>query len=107
MFRFLASFFQTMAATMTAGSFAILFLLLFSGFVIQKRKIISLIIQSIKKTKLKEFFELVMLLLAASMPAWLEWGFWVSPLTYGEIGLSVNEFLSPRWQKVSISFHCY
>ncbi|ONI04160.1 hypothetical protein PRUPE_6G306100 [Prunus persica] len=72
MFRFLASFFQTMVATMTAGSFAILFLLLFSGFVIQK----------------------------PSMPAWLEWGFWVSPLTYGEIGLSVNEFLSPRWQKM-------
>ncbi|KAM1576824.1 hypothetical protein ACFX15_032561 [Malus domestica] len=72
MFRFLASFFQTMVATMTAGSFALLFLMLFSGFVIQK----------------------------PSMPVWLEWGFWVSPLTYGEIGLSVNEFLSPRWQKM-------
>ncbi|KAM1490305.1 pleiotropic drug resistance protein 3-like [Malus sylvestris] len=72
MFRFLASFFQTMVATMTAGSFALLFLMLFSGFVIQK----------------------------PSMPIWLEWGFWVSPLTYGEIGLSVNEFLSPRWQKM-------
>ncbi|KAL6139108.1 hypothetical protein ACLB2K_064385 [Fragaria x ananassa] len=52
MFRFLASFFQTMVATMTA----------------------------------------------ASMPGWLGWGFWLSPVTYGEIGLSVNEFLSPRWQ---------
>ncbi|XP_050382974.1 pleiotropic drug resistance protein 3-like [Argentina anserina] len=70
MFRFLASFFQTIVATMTAGSFAILFLLLFSGFIIKK----------------------------PSMPGWLGWGFWVSPLTYGEIGLSVNEFLSPRWQ---------
>ncbi|KAL5163323.1 Pleiotropic drug resistance protein 3 [Glycine soja] len=27
------------------------------------------------------------------------WGFWVSPLTYGEIGLTVNEFLAPRWEK--------
>ncbi|XP_004302337.1 PREDICTED: pleiotropic drug resistance protein 3-like [Fragaria vesca subsp. vesca] len=70
MFRFLASFFQTMVATMTAGSFAILFLLLFSGFIIKK----------------------------PSMPGWLGWGFWLSPVTYGEIGLSVNEFLSPRWQ---------
>ncbi|CAK9136216.1 unnamed protein product [Ilex paraguariensis] len=35
----------------------------------------------------------------ASMPVWLEWGSWVSPLTYGEIGLAVNEFLAPRWQK--------
>ncbi|KAJ6410935.1 hypothetical protein OIU84_007650 [Salix udensis] len=26
--------------------------------------------------------------------------FWISPLTYGEIGLTVNEFLAPRWEKV-------
>uniref|UniRef100_A0A2N9IZG4 ABC transporter domain-containing protein n=1 Tax=Fagus sylvatica TaxID=28930 RepID=A0A2N9IZG4_FAGSY len=37
---------------------------------------------------------------AASMPVWLKWSFWVSPLTYGEIGLSSNEFLAPRWQKM-------
>ncbi|KAK4339776.1 hypothetical protein RND71_041238 [Anisodus tanguticus] len=38
-------------------------------------------------------------LTTASMPIWLKWGFWISPLTYGEIGLAVNEFLAPRWQK--------
>ncbi|PKI53080.1 hypothetical protein CRG98_026541, partial [Punica granatum] len=37
---------------------------------------------------------------AASMPAWLRWGFRVSPMTYGEIGLSIDEFLAPRWQKM-------
>ncbi|KAG1326103.1 Pleiotropic drug resistance protein 3 [Cocos nucifera] len=37
----------------------------------------------------------------ASIPGWLKWGFWVSPLTYAEIGLAVNEFLAPRWQKTS------
>ncbi|XP_038702837.1 pleiotropic drug resistance protein 3-like isoform X2 [Tripterygium wilfordii] len=72
MFRFLAAIFQTSVVAMTAGSFAILLLLLFGGFVITK----------------------------ASMPYWLRWGFWVSPITYGEIGLSVNEFLAPRWQKL-------
>ncbi|KAK8574737.1 hypothetical protein V6N12_062421 [Hibiscus sabdariffa] len=36
----------------------------------------------------------------ASLPSWLGWGFWLSPVTYGEIGLSLNEFLAPRWQKV-------
>lgn len=37
------------------------------------------------------------------MPVWLKWAFWVSPLTYGEIGLTVNEFHAPRWQTVSVS----
>lgn len=38
-----------------------------------------------------------------SMPDWIKWGFWASPVTYAEIGLSVNEFLAPRWQKVSLN----
>ncbi|KAJ9557262.1 hypothetical protein OSB04_011876 [Centaurea solstitialis] len=73
MFRFLASFFQTVVACTTAGSISILFLLCFGGFILPH----------------------------TSMPAWLKWGFWLSPLSYGEIGLAVNEFLSPRWNKVT------
>lgn len=38
------------------------------------------------------------------MPTWLKWAFWVSPLSYGEMGLSLNEFLAPRWQKVCAWF---
>jgi hypothetical protein len=34
------------------------------------------------------------------MPGWLNWGFWVSPLAYAQIGIAINEFQSPRWQKV-------
>ncbi|XWS57389.1 hypothetical protein CRYUN_Cryun09bG0170100 [Craigia yunnanensis] len=73
MFRFLASVFQTAVASMTAASFAMLFVFLFGGFIITQ----------------------------PSMPVWLKWAFWVSPMTYGEIGLSVNEFLAPRWQRIS------
>ncbi|PIA60791.1 hypothetical protein AQUCO_00300364v1 [Aquilegia coerulea] len=69
MFRFLASVYQTAVASTTAGGFALLFLMLFGGFVIPQ----------------------------PSMPAWLRWGFWVSPLTYGEIALTTTEFLAPRW----------
>ncbi|KAL3749878.1 hypothetical protein ACJRO7_010927 [Eucalyptus globulus] len=72
LFRFLASIFQTMVASNLAGSVALLILMLFGGFIIPE----------------------------PSMPAWLKWGFWVSPITYGEIGLSVNEFDAPRWQKI-------
>ncbi|CAL5380310.1 unnamed protein product [Camellia sinensis] len=39
---------------------------------------------------------------SASMPTWLKWGFWVSLLTYGEVGLALNEFLAPRWQKCRV-----
>ncbi|KAL3581930.1 hypothetical protein D5086_016262 [Populus alba] len=72
MYRFIASIFQTVVASTLAGNLIVLIVLLFGGFLIQK----------------------------PSMPAWLEWGFWFSPLTYGEIGLTVNEFLAPRWGKV-------
>lgn len=40
------------------------------------------------------------------MPVWLKWGFWISIMTYGEIGLSVNEFRAPRWQKVWLLDKC-
>ncbi|KAI8531756.1 hypothetical protein RHMOL_Rhmol11G0160400 [Rhododendron molle] len=71
MFRFVASIFRTMAASSVAGGLSIVAVCLFSGFIIPE----------------------------PSMPTWLKWGFWVFPLGYGEIGLSVNEFLAPRWQK--------
>ncbi|XP_043701567.1 pleiotropic drug resistance protein 3-like isoform X2 [Telopea speciosissima] len=73
MFRFIASVAQTTVAAMTAGALTWLCLLLFSGFIIPQ----------------------------PYMPVWLKWGFWVSPLSYGEIGLSLNEFLAPRWQMMS------
>ncbi|XP_071698349.1 pleiotropic drug resistance protein 3-like [Rutidosis leptorrhynchoides] len=73
MFRFLASVFQTMVAATTAGSILLLFLLVFGGFIIPH----------------------------SSMPGYLKWAFWVSPLSYGEIGLAVNEFHSPRWNKMT------
>ncbi|KAL3538336.1 hypothetical protein ACH5RR_001702 [Cinchona calisaya] len=72
MYRFLASVCRTMVATSFAGVLSMLLLSVFSGFLIP----------------------------ISSMPNWLKWGFWLSPMTYGEIGLAVNEFLSPRWQKM-------
>uniref|UniRef100_A0A7N0UI28 ABC transporter domain-containing protein n=1 Tax=Kalanchoe fedtschenkoi TaxID=63787 RepID=A0A7N0UI28_KALFE len=72
MCRFIASVFQTMIAAMTCGTLALLIMYLFGGFLIPR----------------------------SSLPPWLRWGFWLSPMSYGEIGISVNEFLAPRWQKV-------
>ncbi|GLT42698.1 hypothetical protein SLA2020_166840 [Shorea laevis] len=42
-----------------------------------------------------------------SLPTWLKWGFWISPLSYAEIGIVVNEFLAPRWQQFMFTRHCH
>ncbi|XP_077218189.1 pleiotropic drug resistance protein 3-like isoform X2 [Tasmannia lanceolata] len=73
MFRFIASVFQTVVASLTVGTFSLLVSLMFGGFIIPR----------------------------TSMPAWLEWTFWLSPFSYSEMGVFVNEFLAPRWQKIS------
>ncbi|XP_062143567.1 pleiotropic drug resistance protein 3-like isoform X2 [Alnus glutinosa] len=73
MCRFLASIFQTMVAASTYGALILVIIFLFGGFIIPR----------------------------PYLPPWLKWGFWLSPMTYGEIGLALNEFRAPRWQKVS------
>ncbi|KAL8171778.1 hypothetical protein V2J09_023582 [Rumex salicifolius] len=70
-YRFLIALFQTRVAALTACSTFLSSSFIFAGFVIPQ----------------------------SSMPAWLKWVFWADPLSYGEIGLSGNEFLAPRSQK--------
>ncbi|KAF8082788.1 hypothetical protein N665_0808s0024 [Sinapis alba] len=73
MFRAIAATFREFVLATTIGSVSIVLLSLFGGFVLRK----------------------------PSMPAWLQWGFWLSPLSYAEIGLTSNEFFSTRWSKTT------
>ncbi|GLU07182.1 hypothetical protein SLE2022_241490 [Rubroshorea leprosula] len=73
LFRVIASIARNPAVAATLGLFSLLVLYLFSGFAIPLE----------------------------SLPTWIKWGFWISPMAYAEIGISLNEFLAPRWQKVS------
>ncbi|KAJ6849619.1 ABC transporter G family member 41 isoform X1 [Iris pallida] len=75
LFRFLASYFQTMVASTVSGTSSLVVIMFFGGFILPQ----------------------------PSMPHWLRWGSWISPLTYSEIGLAINEFLAPRWNKISTS----
>ncbi|XP_066163899.1 ABC transporter G family member 41 isoform X2 [Oryza sativa Japonica Group] len=75
LFRCVASYCQTMVASSVGGTMSFLVILLFGGFIIPR----------------------------LSMPNWLKWGFWISPLSYAEIGLTGNEFLAPRWLKTTTS----
>ncbi|XP_010541365.1 PREDICTED: ABC transporter G family member 42-like [Tarenaya hassleriana] len=72
MFRAIAALLRTFVASTTMGAISILVVALFGGFLIPKH----------------------------SMPSWLEWGFWLSPLSYVEIGITTNEFLAQRWREV-------
>ncbi|KAK1353402.1 hypothetical protein POM88_052537 [Heracleum sosnowskyi] len=96
MFRFVASLCRNIVVSTTVVSLTILLVFLFGGFIIPKCKI------SIVSFELTYASLQTKLNSAASMPVWLKWAFWFSPLAYGEIGLAVNEFLAPRWQKVRV-----
>ncbi|KAJ1273641.1 hypothetical protein BS78_05G000200 [Paspalum vaginatum] len=75
MFRCVASYCQTMVAGSVGGTMSFMVILLFGGFIIPR----------------------------PSMPNWLKWGFWLSPLSYAEISLTGNEFLATRWLKFTAS----
>ncbi|XP_062030547.1 pleiotropic drug resistance protein 3-like isoform X1 [Rosa rugosa] len=72
LFRLIASLVRNPSVAGTVGLFSLIVMYLFGGFIIPK----------------------------SSLPAWLAWGFWVSPLAFAELGASINEFHAPRWQKV-------
>ncbi|KAK8914331.1 Pleiotropic drug resistance protein 3 [Platanthera zijinensis] len=71
-FRFLASITRRPHTAVLLGVLTLLFVFMFSGFIMPRN----------------------------SLPTWLHWVFWFSPATYANIGLSVNEFQAPRWQKL-------
>ncbi|XP_027181512.1 pleiotropic drug resistance protein 1-like isoform X2 [Coffea eugenioides] len=73
LFRLMGSVGRVMIIANTFGSFAILVILLFGGFVISHDDI----------------------------PKWWIWSYWLSPLMYGQNAIAVNEFLGKSWRKVS------
>ncbi|KAK1608012.1 hypothetical protein QYE76_031685 [Lolium multiflorum] len=72
LFRFIAALGRTMVVANTLASFALLVLLVMSGFVLSHH--------DVKK--------------------WWIWGYWTSPLQYAMSAITVNEFLGQKWQKV-------
>uniref|UniRef100_A0A7N2KPZ6 ABC transporter domain-containing protein n=1 Tax=Quercus lobata TaxID=97700 RepID=A0A7N2KPZ6_QUELO len=73
LFRMMASISRDMILANTFGSAALLIVFLLGGFIIPKGMI---------------------------KPWWI-WGFWVSPLSYGQSAISVNEFTATRWMERS------
>ncbi|KAL2332415.1 hypothetical protein Fmac_019996 [Flemingia macrophylla] len=73
LFRAIAALGRNMIVANTFGSFAVLTLLALGGFILSKK--------DIKK--------------------WWIWGFWISPLMYGQNALLVNEFLGSNWHNAT------
>ncbi|XP_027337469.1 ABC transporter G family member 31-like [Abrus precatorius] len=73
LFRFMASLARDMVLANTFGTAALMIVFLLGGFIIPKGMI---------------------------KPWWI-WGYWVSPLSYGQKAISVNEFTATRWMKDS------
>lgn len=69
LFRFIGAAGRTLTVASTFGAFALMIIFVLGGFVISREKI----------------------------PKWWIWGFWISPMMYGQNALSINEFLAPRW----------
>ncbi|WVY92651.1 hypothetical protein V8G54_031739 [Vigna mungo] len=73
LFRFMAALARDMVIANTFGSAALMIIFLLGGFIIPK----------------------------AMIKPWWIWGYWLSPLTYGQRAISVNEFTATRWMQHS------
>ncbi|KAL2317497.1 hypothetical protein Fmac_031373 [Flemingia macrophylla] len=73
LFRMMAAIARDMVLASTYGSASLLIIFLLGGFIIPKGMI---------------------------KPWWI-WGYWLSPLTYGQRAITVNEFTASRWTKKS------
>jgi len=73
LFRLIGALGRSMVVANTFGSFALLVVFVLGGFILSKQ----------------------------SIHPWWIWGYWISPLSYAQNAIAVNEFLAPRWQKAS------
>lgn len=69
LFRFIAALGRIQVVTNTLGTFALLLVFVLGGFIVAKDDI----------------------------HPWMIWGFYISPMMYGQNAIAINEFLAERW----------
>ncbi|KAE9619280.1 putative iron-chelate-transporting ATPase [Lupinus albus] len=74
LFRFLAALGRTMVVANTLGTFVLLLVFVLGGFIISKDNIAT----------------------------WMIWGYYASPMMYGQNAIAINEFLDERWSAPNI-----
>eukprot|EP00250_Pteridium_aquilinum_P014948 c22298_g1_i1 orf=828-5267(+) len=73
LFRFIGAAGRTLTIASTFGAFALMVIFVLGGFVISRDRIHK----------------------------WWIWGYWASPMMYGQVALSIIEFSAPRWSSFS------
>ncbi|KAH9290325.1 hypothetical protein KI387_034442 [Taxus chinensis] len=71
LFRLMASLGQTMVVAFTYGAFSMVIILVLGGFILSRE----------------------------SIKSWWIWGYWISPLSYAQNAIAVNEFYGQKWDK--------
>ncbi|XP_062165228.1 pleiotropic drug resistance protein 1-like isoform X1 [Alnus glutinosa] len=72
LFRFIAALGRDMTVANTFGSFGLLLVIVLGGFVLSRNEV----------------------------QKWWKWGYWISPMMYGQNAIAVNEFLGNSWKHV-------
>ncbi|XP_057779334.1 pleiotropic drug resistance protein 2-like [Salvia miltiorrhiza] len=78
LFRFIAVVGRTQVVANTFGTFALLLVFVLAGFVVAKDDIQD----------------------------WMIWGYYISPMMYGQNAIAVNEFLYERWNATAPANSC-
>ncbi|KAH6797602.1 pleiotropic drug resistance 6 [Perilla frutescens var. hirtella] len=76
LFRFIAAIGRTQVVANTLGTFSLLVIVVLGGFIVSKN----------------------------DLEPWLEWAYYISPMSYGQNAIAINEFLSKRWSSVNPQF---
>ncbi|XP_059642943.1 pleiotropic drug resistance protein 1-like isoform X3 [Cornus florida] len=105
LFRFIGALGRNMIVANTFGTFALLILFTLGGFMISRGINCENYILELFFSYLKHWIMLLSTLFDAidDVKSWWIWGYWMSPLMYGQNAILVNEFLGNSWKKVLLN----
>lgn len=105
LFRLIAGIGRDLTIATTYGSCSIIFFVVLGGFIISRS--MSLVPNYLMTLLLLEFSlniyvskSFFCFLCTEDINNWWIWGYWISPLSYAQNAISVNEFMGHQWDKV-------
>lgn len=104
LFRFIAAVGRTEVVANTLGTFTLLIVFVLGGFIIAKsNSSLSYLAVSIIQTLIyliSNFESSFPFVPVDDIEPWMIWGYYISPMMYGQNAIVINEFLDERWSAV-------